>query len=203
MTIETTFEEAESEDPNFLFGPGRWRHPLSISRRRPRTSFPLLPIQRTFDQSLDETYTHHSSERLCSTCESSIESIQLTIYTDLPKACHDTIDLILTCPDGERIIQKNLDPGLKARFQHICEARVLSFDVDPIYWYRPDWASFFLLKISSIYDTISKSFHPFLSSALRPTKYGACRTIRYLSGHQRTPVSCIKNKLVPLRKSHI
>ena len=43
----------------------------------------------------------------------------------LPKACQDTIDLVLTCPDAERIIQKNSDPGLKARFQHIREARVL------------------------------------------------------------------------------
>ena len=44
----------------------------------------------------------------------------------LPKACQDTIDLVRTCPDAERIIQKNSDLGLKARFQHIREARVLA-----------------------------------------------------------------------------
>ena len=49
----------------------------------------------------------------------------------LPKACQDTIDLVLTCPDAERIIQKNSDLGLKARFQYIREARVLGFTVDP------------------------------------------------------------------------
>ncbi|KAM1734117.1 hypothetical protein ACFX11_019650 [Malus domestica] len=49
----------------------------------------------------------------------------------LPKACQDTIDLVLTCPDVERIIQKTSDPGLKARFKHIREARVLGFEVDP------------------------------------------------------------------------
>ena len=49
----------------------------------------------------------------------------------LPKACQDTIDLVLTCPDAERIIQKTSDPGLKAGFQHIREARVLGFEVDP------------------------------------------------------------------------
>ncbi|KAM1625196.1 hypothetical protein ACFX2K_023301 [Malus domestica] len=49
----------------------------------------------------------------------------------LPKACQDTIDLVLACPDAERIIQKTSDPGLKARFQHIREARVLGFKVDP------------------------------------------------------------------------
>ena len=49
----------------------------------------------------------------------------------LPKACQDTIDLVLTCPDAERIIQKNSDLGMKARFQHIREARVLGFTVNP------------------------------------------------------------------------
>ncbi|KAM1452954.1 hypothetical protein ACFXTO_002628 [Malus domestica] len=49
----------------------------------------------------------------------------------LSKACQDTIDLVLNCPDAERIIQKTSDLGLKARFQHIREARVLGFKVDP------------------------------------------------------------------------
>ncbi|KAM1514113.1 hypothetical protein ACFX1Z_025472 [Malus domestica] len=49
----------------------------------------------------------------------------------LPKACQDTIDLVLTCPDAERIIQKTSDPRLKARFQHIRKARVFGFEVDP------------------------------------------------------------------------
>ncbi|KAM2154946.1 hypothetical protein ACFX1Q_046699 [Malus domestica] len=49
----------------------------------------------------------------------------------LPKACQDTIDLVLTCLDAEQIIQKTSDPRLKARFQHIREARVLGFEVDP------------------------------------------------------------------------
>ncbi|KAM1457004.1 hypothetical protein ACFX13_035085 [Malus domestica] len=49
----------------------------------------------------------------------------------LSKACQDTIDLVLTCPDTERIIQKTSDPGLKARFQHIREAHVLGFEVGP------------------------------------------------------------------------
>ncbi|KAM2380721.1 hypothetical protein ACFX1X_041847 [Malus domestica] len=34
----------------------------------------------------------------------------------LPKACQYTIDLVLTFPDAERIIQKTSDPGLKAKF---------------------------------------------------------------------------------------
>ncbi|MBT0984652.1 hypothetical protein KJ032_26875, partial [Salmonella enterica subsp. enterica serovar Typhimurium] len=46
-------------------------------------------------------------------------------------ACQDTIDLVQVCPDAERIIQKTSDPGLKARFQHIREARLFGFEVDP------------------------------------------------------------------------
>ncbi|KAM1292074.1 hypothetical protein ACFX2I_019000 [Malus domestica] len=49
----------------------------------------------------------------------------------LPKACQEALDLALTCPDAEQIIQKTTDPMMKARFQHIREARVLDFEVDP------------------------------------------------------------------------
>ncbi|KAM2867362.1 hypothetical protein COP2_023289 [Malus domestica] len=49
----------------------------------------------------------------------------------LPKACQKALDLALTCPDAEQINQKTTDPAMKARFQHIREARVLGFKVDP------------------------------------------------------------------------
>ncbi|KAB2620547.1 beta-glucosidase 24-like [Pyrus ussuriensis x Pyrus communis] len=49
----------------------------------------------------------------------------------LPKACQEALDLALTCPDAEQIIQKTSDPAIKARFQHIREARVLGFEVNP------------------------------------------------------------------------
>ncbi|XP_050116057.1 uncharacterized protein LOC126593931 [Malus sylvestris] len=49
----------------------------------------------------------------------------------LPKACQEALDLALTCPDAEQIIQKTTDPAMKARFQHIRKARVLDFEVDP------------------------------------------------------------------------
>ncbi|KAM1145756.1 hypothetical protein COP2_038853 [Malus domestica] len=44
--------------------------------------------------------------------------------------CQDTLDLVLACPDAGHIIQKTLDPGMKARYQDIREARVLSFTVN-------------------------------------------------------------------------
>lgn len=49
----------------------------------------------------------------------------------LPKTCQEFLDLALTGHDAEQIIQKWLDLGMKTRFQHICEASVLGFDVDP------------------------------------------------------------------------
>ena len=49
----------------------------------------------------------------------------------LPKAYQEAINLALTCPDAKQIIQKTSDPAMKARFQHIREARVLGFEVDP------------------------------------------------------------------------
>ncbi|KAM1600636.1 hypothetical protein TB2_024418 [Malus domestica] len=49
----------------------------------------------------------------------------------LPKACQEALDLALTCPDAEQIIQKTTNPTMKARFQHIREAKVLDFEVDP------------------------------------------------------------------------
>ncbi|KAB2602688.1 hypothetical protein D8674_003693 [Pyrus ussuriensis x Pyrus communis] len=37
----------------------------------------------------------------------------------LQRACQDTLDLVLACLDVMRIIQKTLDPRMKARYQHI------------------------------------------------------------------------------------
>ncbi|KAM1067453.1 hypothetical protein ACFX1Q_023541 [Malus domestica] len=34
----------------------------------------------------------------------------------LPKACQEALDLALTCPDAEQIIQKTTDPTMKAKF---------------------------------------------------------------------------------------
>ncbi|KAM1404939.1 hypothetical protein ACFX2I_013377 [Malus domestica] len=34
---------------------------------------------------------------------------------ELPNACQEALDLALTCPDAEQIIQKTTDPAMKAR----------------------------------------------------------------------------------------
>ncbi|KAM1957566.1 hypothetical protein ACFX15_003055 [Malus domestica] len=127
--IETTFEEADKQI-KLLLRPGEMKARLEHFRQEaenklapPAIQEPLIKIRRNLHPPLlgealeymREFHKKHSANDLYG----------------LPKACQDTIDLVLICPDAERIIQKTSDPGLKARFQHIREARVLGFEVDP------------------------------------------------------------------------
>ncbi|KAM1033240.1 hypothetical protein ACFX2C_036810 [Malus domestica] len=127
--VETTFEEADKRI-KLLLQPGEMKARLEHFRREaesklspPITQEPLIKIRQNLHppflgealEYMREFHKKHSANDLYG----------------LPKACQDTIDLVLTCPDAERIIQKTSDPGLKARFQHIREARVLGFEVDP------------------------------------------------------------------------
>ncbi|KAM1519719.1 hypothetical protein ACFX1Z_022490 [Malus domestica] len=115
--IETTFEEADKRI-KLLLRPGEMKAHLEHFRQEaeskltlPATCEPLIKIQRNLHppflgealEYMREFHKKHSANDLYG----------------LPKACQDTIDLVLTCPDAERIIQKTLDLGLKARFQHI------------------------------------------------------------------------------------
>ncbi|KAM1757612.1 hypothetical protein ACFX11_006849 [Malus domestica] len=127
--VETTFEEANKRIKLLLLHgemKARFEHFRQEAESKlppPTTQEPLIKIQRNLHppflgealEYMREFHKKHSANDLYS----------------LPKACQDTIDLILTCLDAERIVQKTLDPGLKARFQHIREARVLGFEVDP------------------------------------------------------------------------
>ncbi|KAM0978787.1 hypothetical protein ACFX2C_014719 [Malus domestica] len=127
--VETTFEEADKRIKLFL-RPGEMKARFEHFRQEvesklppPTTQAPLIKIRWNLHPSflgealeyMREFHKKHSANNLYG----------------LPKACQDTIDLVLTCSDAERIIQKTSDPGLKARFQHIREARVLGFEVDP------------------------------------------------------------------------
>ncbi|KAM1850919.1 hypothetical protein ACFX13_015040 [Malus domestica] len=127
--IKTTFEEADKRI-KLLLRPGEMKARLEHFRQEaesklvpPAIQEPLIKIRRNLHppfigealEYMREFHKKHSANDLYG----------------LPKACQDTIDLVLICPDAERIIQKTSDPGLKARFQHIREARVLRFEVDP------------------------------------------------------------------------
>ncbi|KAM1524790.1 hypothetical protein ACFX10_009346 [Malus domestica] len=127
--VETTFEEADKRI-KLLLRLGEMKARLEHFRQEAESKLspltpqePLIKIRRNLHppflgkalEYMQEFHKKHSAKDLYG----------------LPKACQDTIDLVLTCPDAERIIQKTSDPGLKARFQHIREARVLGFVVDP------------------------------------------------------------------------
>ncbi|KAM2674252.1 hypothetical protein EV2_015469 [Malus domestica] len=127
--VETTFEEADKRI-KLLLRPeemkARFEHFRQEAESKllpPTTQAPLIKIRQNLHppflgealEYMREFHKKHSANDLYG----------------LPKACQDTIDLVLTCPDAEQIIQKTSDPGLKARFQHIREARVLGFEVDP------------------------------------------------------------------------
>ncbi|KAM1111917.1 hypothetical protein ACFX2B_044229 [Malus domestica] len=127
--VETMFEEADKRI-KLLIRPGEMKARLEHFRQEAEsklsplvTQEPLVKIRRNLHppflgESLEYMREFH-------------KSYSANDLYGLPKACQDTIDLILTCPDAERIIQKTSDPGLKARFQHIREARVFGFEVDP------------------------------------------------------------------------
>ncbi|KAM2605482.1 hypothetical protein TB2_034282 [Malus domestica] len=127
--VETTFEKADKWI-KLLLRPGEikacfehFRQEAESTLSPPTTQEPLIKIRRNLHppflrkalEYMREFHKKHSANDLYG----------------LPKACQDTIDLVLTCPDAERIIQKTSDPGLKASFQHIREARVFGFEVDP------------------------------------------------------------------------
>ncbi|KAM1789774.1 hypothetical protein ACFX12_033901 [Malus domestica] len=148
--VETTFEEADKRI-KLLLRPREMKacfehfRQEAESERSPLTlQEPLIKIRRNLHppflgealEYMREFHKKHSANDLYG----------------LPKACQDTIDLILTCPDAERIIQKTSNPGLKARFQHIRGARVLSFEVDP-------------------YTDIDAAYLPFLLEDLQYLRY--------------------------------
>ncbi|KAM2799220.1 hypothetical protein COP2_004353 [Malus domestica] len=118
--VETTFEE-DDKQIKLLLRPREMKARFEHFRQKaesklppPTTQEPLIKIRQNLHppflgealEYMQEFHKKHSANDLYG----------------LPKACQDTIDLVLTCPDAERIIQKTSDLGLKARFQHIREA---------------------------------------------------------------------------------
>ncbi|KAM1216865.1 hypothetical protein ACFX2J_013097 [Malus domestica] len=115
--VETLFEEADKRI-KLLLRPGEMKAHFEHFKKEvesklspPTTQEPLIKIRRNLHppflgealEYMREFHKKHSANDLYG----------------LPKACQDTIDLVLTNPDAERIIQKTSDLGLKARFQHI------------------------------------------------------------------------------------
>ncbi|KAM1083856.1 hypothetical protein ACFX2J_022081 [Malus domestica] len=127
--FETTFEEADKRIKLFL-RPGEMKACLEHFRQEAKSKLPPLTPQEPLIKIQQNLHLPFIEEALEYMREFHKKHSANDLY-GLPKACQDTIDLVLTCPDAERIIQKTSDPRLKARFQHIREARVLGFKVDP------------------------------------------------------------------------
>ncbi|KAM2660810.1 hypothetical protein EV2_023189 [Malus domestica] len=127
--IETTFEEADKQI-KLLLRRGEMKARLEHFRQEAESKLASPAIQEPLIKIRRNLYPPFLGEALEYMRKFHKKHSANDLY-GLPKACQDTIDLVQTCPDAEQIIQKTSDPGLKARFQHIREARVLGFEVDP------------------------------------------------------------------------
>ena len=111
--VETTFEEADKRIKHLL-RPGEMKARFEHFRQEaenklppPTTQEPLIKIR----QNLHPPFLREALEYM----RQFHKKHSANDLYGLPKSCQDTIDLVLTCPDAERIIQKTSDPGLKAR----------------------------------------------------------------------------------------
>ena len=156
--FETTIEEFEKRI-KLILRPGEMKARLEYYRKEAESKLPPPPRPEPLIKVKRNLHSPFLGEALEYMREFHRKHSANDLY-GLPKACQDTINLVLTCPDVERIIQKTSDLGLKTRFQHLREARVLGFDVDP----------YINIDVVELYGTILKSFLPSPSSALRPTK---------------------------------
>ncbi|KAM2537585.1 hypothetical protein TB2_023119 [Malus domestica] len=127
--VETMFEEADKRI-KLLIRPGEMKARVEHFRQKAESKLSPIAIQEPLVKIRRNLHPPFLGESLEYMREFHKEHSANDLY-GLPKACQDTIDLVLACPDAERIIQKTSDPGLKARFQHIREARVFGFEVDP------------------------------------------------------------------------
>lgn len=126
--FETTIEESEKRIKLFLW-PREMKAHLEHFWKEVESKLPLLPTQEPLIKVRRNLHPPFLSEALEYMREFHKKHSMNDLY-GLPKACQDNIGLVLTCPNAERVIQKTLDTGMKARFQHIHEAQVLDFDVD-------------------------------------------------------------------------
>ncbi|KAM1262617.1 hypothetical protein ACFX2G_028338 [Malus domestica] len=112
--FETIFEEANKRI-KLLLRPGEMKARLEHFRQKAESKLPQLTPQEPLIKIRRNLHPPFLGEALEYMLEFHKKHSANDLY-GLPKACQDTIDLVLTCPDAERIIQKTSDPGLKARF---------------------------------------------------------------------------------------
>ena len=127
--FETTIEESDKRIKLFL-QPGEIKAHLEHFWKEAKSKLPPLPPQQPLIKVRWHLQPPFLSQALEYMWEFHKKHSPNYLY-GLPKAFQETLDSALTCPNAEQIIQKTTDPRMKARFQHIREARVLGFEVDP------------------------------------------------------------------------
>ncbi|KAM1131885.1 hypothetical protein ACFX19_047054 [Malus domestica] len=127
--FETTIEKSEKCIKLFL-QPGEMKDRFEHFRKEAESKFPPLPQYVSLIKVWRNLHPPFLGESLEYMHKFHKEHSANDLYS-LTKACQDALDLTLNCPDAEQIIQKTTDPELKARLQHIREAKVLGFEVDP------------------------------------------------------------------------
>ncbi|KAM1746425.1 hypothetical protein ACFX11_013056 [Malus domestica] len=127
--FETTIEESE-KNIKLLIWPDEMKARFKHFRKKAEINLPPLTPQKPLIRVRWNLYPPFVGESLEYIREFHKKHSTNDLY-GLPKVCQETLDLALTCPDAEQIIQKTTDPVMKARFQHICKAWVIGFEVDP------------------------------------------------------------------------
>ncbi|KAM2554429.1 hypothetical protein TB2_018550 [Malus domestica] len=127
--FETTIEAAE-KCIKLLLRPSEMKAHFEQFKKEVESQLPPLPLKEPLikvQRNLHPSFLGDSLEYM----KEFHKTYSANDLYGLPKAYQEALDLALTCPDAEQIIQKTTDPAMKARFQHIREAKVLGFEVDP------------------------------------------------------------------------
>ncbi|KAM1480210.1 hypothetical protein ACFX2I_027381 [Malus domestica] len=124
--FKTTIEESEKHI-KLLIQPRKMKAHFEQFRKEAESQLSLLPPKEPLIRVRRKLFLIESLEYM----KEFHKKYSANDLNGLPKACQEVLDLALTCPDAEQIIKKTTDSAMKARFQHIREAKVHSFEVDP------------------------------------------------------------------------
>ncbi|KAM2441554.1 hypothetical protein PS1_022743 [Malus domestica] len=112
--FETTIEASE-KCIKLLLRPGEMKAHFEQFKKEAESQLPLLPLKEPLIRVWRNLHPSFLGESLEYMKEFHKKYFANDLY-GLPKACQEALDLALTCPDAEQIIQKTTDPGMKARF---------------------------------------------------------------------------------------
>ncbi|KAM1912327.1 hypothetical protein ACFX14_000407 [Malus domestica] len=112
--FETTIEAAEKRI-KLLLRPGEMKAHFKQFKKEAESKLPPLPLKEPLIRVRRNLHPLFLGESLEYMKEFHKKYFANDLY-GLPKACQEALDLALTCPDAEQIIQKTTDPAINARF---------------------------------------------------------------------------------------